>query len=328
MFAGLLNKGLRGSLVLLISFFTVMAVLTRLSPYSIENITYPNIFFNYLANTVTNESFILLINCLFIAISAALLNMLCVKEEVSDKQNYHPVFLYLVIAFSSVNANQLQPMLSANLFLFFAFYRLMGTYRSEYAHNRIFEGAFWLALSSYFTISSITWIPVYFIGLSVLRPFVWREWIIALMGLLAPVVMYESLAYLSDFNNGYLWEAAGFYFTHMKMPALSEYYLFEIILLTVLFIFALMQNLAFGLGNTVKKQRAKTLLIWLLVFSIPQMFEAGANSSTLLLSFAMPVSLFTGDLLFGIRQKKITNTLLVLILMAAAIVVCGKFGWL
>ncbi len=328
MFAGLLNKGLRGSLVLLISFFAVMAVLTRLSPYTIENITYPNLFFNYLANTVSSETLILLINCLFVAISAALLNMLCVKEEVSDKQNYHPVFLYLVIAFSTVNANQLQPMLSANLFLFFAFYRIMGTYRSEHANNRIFEGAFWLALSAYFTISSVTWIPVYFVALTVLRPFVWREWVIACLGFLSPIVMSDALAYLSDFNNGYLWEAAGFYFTHMKVPALSEYYLFEIILLTVLFIFALLQNMAFGLGNTVKKQRAKTLLIWLLVFSLPQIFEPGANSSTILLSFAMPVSIFTGDLLFGIRQKKITNTLLVLILLAAAIVVCGKFGLL
>jgi len=326
-FAGLLNKGFRGSLVLLIVFFVVMALIIRFSSHPIESITYPNLFFNYLANSINDHTLVLVTNALFIGLSAMLINFICVREEVSDKQNYHPVFIYLLLSFSTINVDQIQPMLTANLFLFFAFYRILGSYRTERANNHIFEGAFWLSLSAYFTISSITWLPVYFVALVVLRPFFWREWLIALLGLLTPVVMYESLAYLSNFNNGYLWEAAWFYFTHMKMPVISEYYLFEIILLAVLFLFAIFQNLAYGFGNTVKKQRAKTLLLWFALFTVPQLFEPGANSSSLVLAYALPLSVFIGDMFFNMRQEKITNTLLVMLLLATCIVIGGKYGW-
>jgi hypothetical protein len=81
-----------------------------------------------------------------------------------------------------------------------------------------------------------------------------------------------------------------------------------------------------GFGNTVKKQRTKIILLWDLFFSILGFFSGGANSSSIILTFAFPLSFFIGDYLFSIKQKKITNTILVFFLLCIAVVIFGEFN--
>jgi len=325
-FAGLLNKGFRGSLALLITVFVFSAIICYLVPFSIEIRNYPNLFYNYFTQYLSNKALIVAINFLFIGIGVLLISLISVNQEVVEKQNYFPVFIYLLLGIACVEPFQASPQIFTNVFVLFSIYKLLDTYRSENVLGQIFEAAFWLCVSSFITISSIICFPLFFIILLILRPFNWREWVIALMGFFLPMFIYECMSYLSNFNQWYFFDATTLYFQFLKVPSFSEYFLPLSVLLFVLLFISIISGLFSGFGNTVKKQRSRSILLWFLFFSTFGFFSGGANSSSIILTYAFPLSFFIGDFLFGIKQIKITNTILALLIFCVVLIFMGRFG--
>lgn len=326
MFAGLLNKGFRGSLALIITLFLLFASCYFFASSALEIDFYPNLFYNYFTRFVDSKPAITALNFLFIGIGTMLISFISVNQEIADKQNYFPVFLFLLISVSSINPGQVSSQALTNVFILFAIYRLLDIYRKDDVLAQIYSASFWLSVSAFITISSIISFPLFFVALLILRPFYWREWVVALIGFLTPVFFYECLAYLSDFNQWYLADAVSLYFASMKSPSFSEYYLPMLLTLLFLSILSIFSSLLNGFGNTVKKQRTKAILLWYLFFSLFAVFSGGANSSSILLTYAFPLSFFIGDFLFSMRQVKIANTLLTLILLCTILIFLGEFG--
>jgi hypothetical protein len=324
-FAGLLNKGFRGSLVLLVTVFLVSFIVNYLSPIGLEEDHYPNLFYNYFADKITSKLAINALNFVFIGLGVLLVSLISVNQEIVDKQNYFPVFLYLLFCIAGVSPIQITSQIFTNVFVLFAIYKLLDTYREDSAMKQIFDAAFWLSVSAFITISSIISFPLFFVILLILRPFSWREWVIALIGFSMPVMIYESMAYLSDFNQGYLFDATKLYFKFMKVPSFSEYYLPITISLFFLLIISFLYSLVNGFGNTVKKQRTKSILLWFVFFSTFGFFSGGANSSNTILLYALPLSFFIGDFLFNLKQLKITNTILAVLIFCVVIIFLGQF---
>ena len=326
MFAGLLNKGIRGSVALLVTVFAVGAVICYLVPNSLEIRNYPNLFYNYFTHYVTSKMAIVALNFLFIGLGVLLVSLISVNQEVVEKQNYFPAFIYMLLGIACVNPFQISPQIFTNVFILFSIYKLLDTYRRENVLSQIFEAAFWLCVSAFITISSIISFPLFFIILLILRPFVWREWVIALLGFFLPLFLYESMAYLSNFNQWYFFDAAGLYFQFLKVPSFSEYYLPLSALLFIVLIISIFWSLLHGFGNTVKKQRAKSILLWHLFFATFGFFSGGANSSSIILTYAFPMAFFIGDFLYNLKQVKVANTILTLILLTITLIFLGGFG--
>lgn len=326
MFAGLLNKGLRGSLVLLSIIFLASAITLYFAPKSLEINNYPNVFYNYFSQKLTNKLLIVILNFLFIGIGVLLISFIAVKQEVVDKQNYFPVFIYLLLSIVSVNPNQLTPQIFTNVFVLYSIYKLLDTYRKENELSQLFEAAFWLSISAYITISSIISFPLFFIVLLILRPFYWRDWAIAIFGFIAPIFICESIAYLSDYSQWYLFKSVAVFLQFLKPPSLSEYFLPLTTFLVITLLFAIFQNLVRGFGNTVKKQKAKIILFWFLFFATFGFFSGGANSSSIILIYAFPLSFFIGDFLYGLKQTKIANTILFFFLLCVLVVFLGEYN--
>lgn len=326
MFAGLLNKGFRGSLAMLIVLFLLSAALNYFSMVPLENSAYPDLFYNYFTSHLNNKFLINSLNFFCIGLGVLIMSMITSNQEISDKQNYFPVFIYLLICVAAVNPVQITPQIFTNVFVLLSLYMLLDIYRKEKALKPIFEAAFWLSCSAFFTISSIVSFPLFFTILIVLRPFYWREWAIALLGFLTPVFLYESFAYLLGFNRWFLFDAIEQFTVYMKVPVFSEYFFPLLFLLFVLLVFSIANVLLYGSGNTVKKQRSKTVFFWYLFFCVFGFFSGGANTSSVLLLSAVPICFFVGDFLYGIRQSKITNTLLTLLILCVLVVTLGKAG--
>jgi hypothetical protein len=327
-FAGLLNKGFRGSLALLITIFILFMVATYFVSVPIEIRNYPNLFYNYFAIFLNQKAAVVLINFVLIALGVFLINSIAVNQEITDKQNYFPVFIYMMLCIACVDPFQISQQAFSNVFVLFSVYRLLDTYRKENVLGQIFEAAFWLCLSSFITISITNSFPLFFIVLFILRPFYWREWVVAILGFFVPIFIYECTAYLSSFNRWYFFNATSQYFEFLKLPSFSEYYLPLSLLLSVLLFISIAYGLLSGFGNTVKKQRSKSILLWYLFFAVPEFFSGGANSSSIILTFAFPLSFFIGDFLFGLKQLKITNTILSLFLFCILIIFFRRFGWI
>ncbi|MGZ3899124.1 MAG: DUF6427 family protein [Bacteroidia bacterium] len=307
-------------------FFLISVVASYFAPRGIETNNYPNLFYNFFAQKIQNKAFIVLLNYLFIGLGAFLISLIAVKQEVVEKQNYFPVFIYLAVCIASVNPTQLTPQAFTNVFVLYSTYKLLDTYREENCLNQIFVAAFWLCVSSFITISSIISFPLFFITLLILRPFYWREWAVALIGFATPIFLYESIAYLSNFNQWYFLKASRLFFDFLRLPSISEYYLPLTILLFVLFLFSIFSNLVNGFGNTVKKQRAKSILLWYVFLSCLGFFSGGSNGSSIILTYALPLCFFIGDFLYGLKQVKITNTILTLLLLCVLLVFLAEYN--
>ena len=326
MFAGLLNKGIRGSLVLLSVIFVTSAIILYFAPNSLEFNNYPNVFYNYFSQKIQSKFIIIALNFLFIGVGVLLISLISVKQEIVDKLNYFPVFIFLTLSIASVNPNQLTPQIFTNVFILYAIYKLLDTYRKENVLSQLFEAAFWLGISAYITVSSIISFPLFFIMLLILRPFYWRDWAIVILGFLTPIFMCESVAYLSDFNQWYLFKSAGLYLQFLKPPSYSEYFLPITAFLVITLVLSVFQNLLRGFGNTVKKQKAKIILFWFLFFATFGFFSGGATSSSIILIYAFPLSFFIGDFLFNMKQTKIANTILVFFLLCVLVVFLGEYN--
>jgi len=324
-FTNVLNKGVRSGLAIMLSFFLIFIVLSIFSKVAIESNNYPNLFYNYFANKVNSKLAIVLINYLFVLLGSFLIYFITTNQEIADKANFFPVFIYMTLSSISINAFQISPQAFTNIFVLFSVYKLLDTYRKENVLTQLFQASFWLSLSAFITISSIISFPLFFIILLVLRPFYWREWAVSLLGFFAPVFMFECIAYLSDFNRWYIFSTTNLYFNQLKVPSFSEYYLALLAFTFVLLVLSVLNSLVKGFGNTVKKQRAKFVLLWILFFSTFGFFSAGANSSIILLTYAFPISFFIGDFLFALKEIKITNTIVTLLLVCIALIFLAQY---
>lgn len=328
MFAGLLNKGFRGSLAVMLLLFVLGLAASLFSPVALENNTYPDLFYNYFTQNLRQPQLVTLLNFLCIAIGLMLMSMITSNQEIVNKQNYIPVFLYLMICLATVSPTQLSPQIFTNVLILIAFYMLLDVYRSDKAMKSLFEAAFWLSCSSFISVSSILALPLFFTALLILRPFYWREWAMAMLGFLSPQVIYEGLAYLLNWNQWFLPDAVGLYLDYMKAPLFSEYFFPLLAIQALLLVMTIIDLLLHGTGNTVKKQRSKIIFLWFMFYSLFGFFSAGSNSSLVLLICAVPYSFLVGDFLYHMRVLRYSNSLLSLFMLSVLLVMAGKLGWL
>jgi hypothetical protein len=297
-----------------------------MAPNAFETDHYPNLFYNYFTQNLSGKMLIVFLNFVCIGIGVLLVSLISVNQEIVDKLNYFPVFLYLLLCVACVNPLQLTPQLLTNVFVLYAIYKLLDAYRHTDVLNQVFEASFLLGCSAFITISSVISFPLFFIILLILRPFFWREWVIALLGFFVPEFIYECTAYLTNFNRWYLFDAIALFIGSLSVPSFSEYFLPLSITLFILLVISIFYNLINGFGNTVKKQRSKSILLWFLFFSIFGFFSGGANSSNIILTYAFPLSFFIGDLLFSLRRVKITNTILAILILCVVLIFFGEFN--
>ena len=326
MFANLLNKGLGSSLAVLLSLLVAAFASQYFSVVTIDNNQFPDLFYNYITYKVHHPLAIVGINFACILLALVFIQNISNYQEVVDKQNYFPLFFYVVFCAPATSNLSVSAQLLTNVMILIAFNLLLETYRSEEALRNIFNAAFFLGLSAFASIAAMFTFPMLFVMIFILRPFYWREWLMAFIGLLVPFFIYECLAYLSDFNRWYFFNSAGLFFKSLRSPHISEFYLPLMLWLLFVFVLALFQSISLGFGNTVKKQKSKSLLLWYLFFSFLAYFSGGANGGVILMTLAVPMSFFIGDYFFNLKQKKISNTMLSIAILSALLIFLGKLG--
>ncbi|MEI6022065.1 MAG: DUF6427 family protein, partial [Bacteroidota bacterium] len=266
------------------------------------------------------------INFFCILLGMLIIQFISNNQEVVDKQNYFPQFFYLLLNAAATGPGSISAQLLTNVFILISFHLLLATYRNDDAFRPIFNAAFFLGLSAFVSIAGIFTFPMFFVILFILRPFYWREWVIASLGLLVPLFIYECLAYLSNFNQWYFFKSTGMFFQSLRIPNISEFYMPLLLWLISVFLLAMLQSLSLGFGNTVKKQKSKVLLLWFLFFSSITYFSSGANGAIIIMTLSIPLCFIIGDYFFNLKQKKISNTILSIAILCALLIFLGKLG--
>jgi hypothetical protein len=134
--------------------------------------------------------------------SGFLINNVVNKSVLFTRNFYLPGLIYISLMVFFPENSSLHPMAISNLFCILGFSNLIRIYRNESCKNHIFKACCWIILAiicypSFFVLFLISWL-----SLLIIRPFVWKEYLIPILclGLLAAYLSVSLLLLNSPFN--------------------------------------------------------------------------------------------------------------------------------
>lgn len=146
-----------------------------------------------------------------------------------------PLFFYLLLSLSITQLHHLTPALVSSSLVILMFYRIFNAYKMDGISLNFLDAGILIAIASLFYFPAIFFFPALLIGMLLMRPFVWREWIFAFMGLFIPYAMVLSGYYLLDIPNKELFSGMGSSFSRIsKSLRLSQVINWSYILLFTL----------------------------------------------------------------------------------------------
>ena len=242
--------------------------------------------------------------------------LLCIKQEVSDKQNLIPGFIYIVFASVLNCTSALHPCLIANLFLIASLHRLFSIYREELSLAAVFDSAFLLGIGGLFYTPVFTFILIPFISLIILKPFKLREWILVICGLLLPLLLSVALLFLFNqplelLQNSIL---SSFIPAHKFVFGKGSFLIHSI---TALLVFLGLINSFLRAGNPkIKTQKIKNILLWCLLCGASAVFVLNETPFFFGILLIVPISIFIGDFLGNLKNSVLREFLTLLLLGA------------
>lgn len=246
----------------------------------------------------------IVIALIFVLSEAFLLNYIITENALFTKQSYLPALFYVLFMSNNSTMLSTHPLLFANLFMLFAIDQLLNAYRKDKAFSEAFNAGFLVSIATLFYFPYIVFIPVIGIALILLRPFIWREWIISSMGVLLPYCFVGTYYFWND-------SLTIFWNENMRFSVLreqSKYYFSTSFYITMiigcgilLFSFG---SLFGGLtGGSQKSKKSMILMIWLFIFSIGSVFLAPELTTRSFSAFAIPASVFCANYFLTIKKQ-------------------------
>lgn len=232
-----------------------------------------------------------------------LLNYIASEMEILNTTTYVVALIYVVLMSCSSEQTVFNPVIFSNLFMMLVLLKLMGTHRKEKAFSDIFDAGFLLALSTLFYFPSFLFIPIVWIALVLLRPFVWREWLIGFLGFVLPYIFVGIIYFFID-KFDYLWYDKIFY------PMSARQFIFtpspkQWILLGFLVFLTLLSLTRVFRGVTFSTMRARNnlfILLWFLILAVGSSVAAPSWSVTHFSFLALPFTILFANYFLSIRR--------------------------
>jgi len=139
-----------------------------------------------------------LVAMVIILVSAVLLNSTINREEFFEKHTFLPAYTYVVVMSVFSDYQLLHPIILSNFFMVLAIRRLFHIKRATDARRMMFDAGFFLGIAAIFYEYYIGFYLLAWSTLAVLRPFVWREHVLGLIGLTVPFLFLLFYHFIVD----------------------------------------------------------------------------------------------------------------------------------
>lgn len=246
-----------------------------------------------------------------------LLNYIIYEHHILTKRSWLPALLFVVFSACTPGLLWLNPQLISGIFLLGALHLLLGTYRMDKAFGSVFNAGILIGIAALFYLPSIVFLLFAIVVIILLRPFIWREWVILILGsTVAPIYTgvyyfwHDKLKYMTD-------EVLVNPIIHrdffLKLPV--EYYFLTA--MTGLMLFVSAGRFLSGAGtSTLKTKKGIAVMIWFLVFSLIAVLPA-QNFAVAGIIFAIyPISVFASNYFLVARRIWIAETIFLLLLIS------------
>jgi len=118
-------------------------------------------------------------------------------------------YFYAVLVAGMTQLHQLTPALVASSILVLVLFRIFSTYKLESISLNYLDAGILISLASMVYFPALAFFLFLIAGMLMLRPFIWREWAFAIIGLIIPYLFLISGYYLLDIPfSGYVKDVA------------------------------------------------------------------------------------------------------------------------
>ena len=193
-------KSIQPSIIFLIIFITVGIWLnTFLNP---ENSNFyfnehPMPLYGVLTNLVSPVSILgTLITMIIWVIHGLLLVRLNTKFFFINERTYLPATIFILFGCFIADLQSLNPVIISSIFLLIAIERLIDSYRKTNISFSSFDAGLLIGTGTLFYLNLGFFLLLVWIGLLILRPVNWREWVVPILGFCTPVLLAAAIYYL------------------------------------------------------------------------------------------------------------------------------------
>jgi len=137
----------------------------------------------------------LLISLTLVITEAIMLNNMIIKHQLLSQRTYIPALFYMLLMSCIPETLTIHPILFCNFFIIITLNRLFSTYRKDNVSATCYDAGLFLGIAVLFYYPVIFLFPIVLISLALLRPFEWKEWASAFLGLATPHLFLFTYLY-------------------------------------------------------------------------------------------------------------------------------------
>jgi hypothetical protein len=253
---------------------------------------------------------------ILIILESVMLNYILNKFEIMAKKTVMPAIFYCLLMSCCKPLIHFYPLIFTNFFILIALLKIGHSYRMDEAFTTIFDASFFIAMASLFYFPAIIIYPLIWVALIVIRPFVWREWIISMIGLMLPYFFTFVFYFWFDKVNFLLFDKI-FFPSSDALLSLSGQRETFLVISAILLLLSVLSVLTLAKGwpvNTILSRNFLVVLFWLFGLSILSFSMAPVFSITYLSIASIPLAVFVANFFLMTKYKKTAELLFILFL--------------
>ncbi len=171
-------------------------------PTAIENFESYNLFFKSLPETIFYKYFSTIIGFVILFFFALIINKTNSELLIVKSAYQSPGVFLILLSGTYINAQRITPILMSAILLFSSILILMYSYQKFKAFDNGFNSGILFSLGVLIYPKLIFFFPFLVFTLFYIKPIQWRELIVFFMGILTPLLLYFSIAWLyGDINS-------------------------------------------------------------------------------------------------------------------------------
>ena len=264
---------------------------------------HPMPLYGVLSNLVSPVSILgTLITMIIWIIHGLLLVRLNTKFFFINERTYLPATIFILFGCFIADLQSLNPVIISSIFLLLAIERLIDSYRNTNISFSSFDAGLLIGTGTLFYLNLGFFVLLIWIGLLILRPVNWREWVVPILGFCTPVFIIAAIYYLI---NGDLSLFIGIIRDNL-VPFkydITQFHYYFLGYLALLVVFASFQILRDIITKKIKSRKIFLIFWWIFSISVIVFFFVPWVSFEIFLFGFAPLSFLLHNYYLNIRVK-------------------------
>lgn len=253
---------------------------------------------------------------LLVFVQGLIVNQMVNSTKLLGRSNYVSALLYILCASMFTDMLYPGPGLLANTFVALVMLSLSDLWKQQRAFMEIYDVGFLIALASLFYTPVLAMLLLMYIALGTLRSFNWREWMIALLGVITPYFLMGTYYFMIDGLQGFLQQQFGgmFSFSGMQFQAgLSVQVIGPYVLLLLLLAAWYLQ--ASYLKSQIQVRKFLILLVWALIILFFSFLLSDGLELKHFVIISVPLSVILSYYLLHFKKQRFAEVIHVILVL-------------